>query len=258
MIKHSTTEITSNTLRSDNPLHQRLLAAYHYATDLVSGDLLEIGCGVGRGTELLMDAAAHYTAIDKNEQLIQNLGEKYPEANFIAANIPPFSDFADNSFDTVVSFQVIEHIQDDAKFIEEIYRVLKKGGVALISTPNIKLSLTRNPWHVREYTAKQLQALCATHFGTVESKGIGGNEKVMGYHEENRKSVRKITRFDVLNLQHRLPASILRVPYDLLNRLNRNKLDKANSELVSDIQWTDYPLIDQAEEALDLFFILRK
>jgi ubiquinone/menaquinone biosynthesis C-methylase UbiE len=258
MMKHSTTEITSNTLRSDNPLHQRLLAAYQYATGLVSGNLLEVGCGVGRGTELLMEAADGYTAVDKNEQLIGNLSSKYPEANFIAANIPPFSDFPDNSFDTVVSFQVIEHIQNDAKFIEEIYRVLKKDGVALISTPNIKLSLTRNPWHIREYTAKQLEKLCLRYFVKVDCKGVVGNEKVMAYHEKNRKSVRKITRFDVFNLQYRLPASILRIPYDLLNRINRNKLDKANSELVSDIQWTDYPLIDQAEEALDLFFILRK
>jgi 2-polyprenyl-3-methyl-5-hydroxy-6-metoxy-1,4-benzoquinol methylase len=258
MLKHSTTEITSNTLASDNPLHQRLLAAYYEGTKLIGGNLLEVGCGVGRGTELLMNKATHYTAVDKNEGLIQQLKQQYSAGKFIAASIPPFQDFADETFDSVISFQVIEHIPNDALFVQEIYRVLKKGGVAVISTPNIKLSLTRNPWHIREYTAQQLHVLCSAYFSQVEAMGIAGNQKVLDYHEKNRESVRRITRFDVFNLQYRLPAALLRLPYDVLNRLNRNKLDKANSSLVSDIQYTDYYLSEKADEALDLFFILKK
>ena len=65
-------------------------------------------------------------------------------------------------------------------------------------------------------------------------------------------------RFDVLDLQHKLPASVLRVPYELLNRLNRNKLKDTADELVMSIRHEDYLLTDAAETALDLFLIAKK
>ena len=158
----------------------------------------------------------------------------------------------------MVSFQVIEHIQQDESFLREIYRVLKPGGKALISTPNIKKTLTRNPWHIREYTAAQLKLLSEKIFDKVEAKGITGNEKVMEYYQMNKASVEKITRFDVLNLQYRLPARLLRIPYDLMNRLNRNLLQKSNSGLVTDISHGDYLVSDSPDTSLDLFYILYK
>ena len=47
-----TTEIASDKILSDNPIHQRLLQAYYLAKPYVKGDLLELGCGEGRGVEL--------------------------------------------------------------------------------------------------------------------------------------------------------------------------------------------------------------
>ena len=65
MAKHTTTEITSDSIPSDNPIHQRLLSAYVYVQPLLAGNLLEVGCGTGRGLEILVNAADHYTGIDK-------------------------------------------------------------------------------------------------------------------------------------------------------------------------------------------------
>ena len=253
-----TTEIASDKLISDNPIHQRLLQAYFLAKDYVSGNLLEIGCGEGRGVELLAPLAKNYVAIDKIQGVIDSLKQEFPKVDFIQMNIPPLSNMEDNSFDTIVSFQVIEHIKNDSEYLKEIYRVLKPGGKAIITTPNIKKTLTRNPWHMREYTAKELKDLCLTIFDGVEMKGVAGNEKVMDYYNKNKESVRRITRFDILDLQHRLPASWLRVPYDLLNRLNRNKLNSSNDGLVKDIVHTNYILSDEADGSLDLFCIMKK
>ena len=75
--------------------------------------------------------------------------------------------FEDNSFDTIVTFQVIEHINNDNLFVEEIYRILRPGGKALITTPNIEMTLTRNPWHIREYTSRQLQDLAENFFSKI-------------------------------------------------------------------------------------------
>ncbi len=258
MARIYTTEITSEEITSDNPIHQRLFKAYVVAEDHVHGNVLEVGCGEGRGVDLLIKKSATFTAVDKIKPVIERLQKKYPESHFISMNIPPLTGLPDNSFDTVVSFQVIEHIQDDELFLKEIYRVLKPGGTALLTTPNRRLSLTRNPWHIREYLPEELTQLAKGIFNEVQMKGIGGNTKVMTYYEENRKSVRRFTRWDVLDLQHKIPASLLRIPYEILNRWNRNKLQSAGSELVRSIRHEDYLLTDDASQALDLLLIGRK
>ncbi len=253
-----TTEIASDKIVSDNPIHQRLLKAYYAAMPYIEGDLLEVGCGEGRGVELLSPLSTRYVALDKITDVIEKLSASYKNVTFRQAIVPPFDGIEDNSFDVVVSFQVIEHIKDDAFFLKEMHRVLKPGGKALISTPNIKKTLTRNPWHIREYTADQLTKLAKEIFSSVESKGIAGNKKVMEYYEKNKASVKKITRFDILNLQYRLPASLLRIPYDIMNRLNRNLLQKNNAGLVVDISHEDYLVSENPDESLDLFYILQK
>ena len=253
-----TTEIASDVITSDNPIHQRLLKAYYLALDFVSGDVLEVGCGEGRGVELLAPKAKSFSGIDKIEQVIQNLSDKFPEATFRQMVIPPFSALEDNSYDVVVSFQVIEHIKKDREYLQEIHRVLKPGGKALITTPNIVMSLSRNPWHIREYTANQLADLARTVFPKVEMKGVSGNEKVMKYYEENKESVNKMMRWDILNLQYRLPAFLLKLPYEILNRMNRNKLQETDNFLVREIHHSDYLLSDDPETSLDLFCIMEK
>ncbi|WP_020532876.1 class I SAM-dependent methyltransferase [Flexithrix dorotheae] len=254
----STTEITSHEDQSDNVIHQRLFYAYVKAAEIISGDVLEIGCGAGRGLQLLAEKCDNYTAIDKNKALLDLHQKAYPDFKFIHENIPPLSFLEDNSFDFVISFQVIEHIYDDNLFVREIQRVLKPGGKAIITTPNIKLSLTRNPWHVREYTATQLEELMGKHFGEVDLKGITGSEKVIDYYESNKESVRKITRFDIFNLQYRLPRQVLQVPYDILNRLNRKSLQKKNNQLVLDVTIEDYLVSDRADDCFDFFCIAKK
>lgn len=253
-----TTEIASDKIPSDNPIHQRLLQAYFLALEHVEGDLLEIGCGEGRGIPVLLDHSRTYTGIDKIGEVIENLRSVYPDHNFLQTNLPPISGLQDNSFDSIVSFQVIEHIRQDREYLKEIYRLLRPGGKALLTTPNIKKTLTRNPWHIREYTAAQLKSLAAEIFDKVEMQGITGSARVMEYYELNRQSVRRITKYDVFNLQYKLPAALLRIPYDILNRLNRNKLKDTDDDLVKSITHEDYLLTDDADNALDLFCILQK
>ena len=252
-----TTEITSDEIPSDNPIHQRLLQAYHLAVPFVKGALLELGCGEGRGIDLIAPQANSYTAIDKIGDIVQKLAEKYPDHDFRQGHFPPLP-YASDAFDTIVSFQVIEHIKDDHLFLQEIHRILKPGGTALLTTPNSKMTLTRNPWHIREYTADELEGMARKYFTDVEMRGVAGNERVMTYYEQNKASVARITRYDIFNLQYRLPSALLRVPYDLLNRMNRNKLNSENSGLVSQIKAADYLLKDKNDDNLDLFLIVKK
>ena len=193
----STTEITSHQEVSDNVIHQRLYYAYVQAAKMIKGKVLEIGCGAGRGMDAILANCESYTAIDKNTDLVQELSKAYPQHTFIQRHIPPFDGIEDNSFDTVITFQVIEHIQDHKLFCQEIARVLKPGGQAIITTPNRSLSLTRNPWHIREYTAPELSSHLSSYFSTVDLRGISGTEKVWDYYHKNKASVQRITRLTI-------------------------------------------------------------
>ena len=252
------TEVTSENIQSDNPIHQRLLKPYMYVKDKVAGTVVEIGCGDGRGIEMLAPKCKRYIALDKNTDEIKKRAAAHPNLEIIEATIPPIREIADNTADVMISFQVIEHILNDALFLEEIFRILKPGGKAYLTTPNIKMTLSRNPWHIREYTAGELTLLAGAIFDKVEMKGIAGNERVMEYYEQNKRSVEKITRFDVLNLQHRLPSSLLKVPYELLNRLNRNRLQSQDSQLVKGLSHEDYLVSTNPDESLDLFLVASK
>ena len=258
MAKVFTTEITSEHISSDNPIHQRLFKAYIIAGEHVYGDVLEVGCGEGRGIPVLLNHSKSFTAVDKMEEVMADLQIKYPSGKFLSMNIPPLRELEDNSFDSVVSFQVIEHIDDDVLYLKEIHRVLKPGGVALITTPNRSMSLSRNPWHIREYLPGQLKSMASNIFRTVEMKGITGNEKVMEYYEQNKRSVKRITQFDIFNLQYRLPASVLKIPYEILNRWNRNKLQSNANGLVTNIHHDDYIIVEYATNALYLLLMVKK
>lgn len=240
---------------SDNFVFQRSLLAYHAAAQRIGGEVLEIGTGAGYGIEVVAPHATRFVTLDKfaAAEGVPQL----PNVEFHRATVPPLP-FEDASFDFVISFQVIEHIKQDAQLVREVHRVLRPGGKFILTTPNAPMSLTRNPWHVREYTAGELRRLLEAEFPIVEALGVSGNEKVMAYFEQNRRSVRRITRFDVLDLQHRLPRRLLQLPYDLLNRLNRRRLLRANSDLTVSIRMDDYRIGGVEENSFDLFYIAEK
>lgn len=253
MAKITTAERVSREA-SDNFVFQRSVLAYHHAAEIISGDVLEIGTGTGYGVEILAPKCTRFITVDKFLDPTVPLAENVERHQMV---VPPIT-FESGSFDFVVCFQVIEHIKDDMHFVREVARVLRPGGKFIVSTPNAPMSLTRNPWHVREYTAEALQNLLSISFSTITAAGVVGNQKIMEYYEKNREGVKRITRFDILDLQHRLPRQLLQVPYDILNRINRRRLLKKNNELTTSIRMSDYSVSSATENSFDLLFIAEK
>lgn len=239
---------------TDNFVFQRSRLAYVEAAKRVSGRVLEIGTGSGYGISIIAPVVDEFVTVDKYRS---EATESLPaNVTFREAKVPPLP-FEDESFDYVVSFQVIEHISNDKRFVEEVRRVLRPGGKFIVSTPNRPMSLTRNPWHVREYRPEQLRALLSA-FSSIEELGVAGNERVWEYYRHNAESVRRIMRFDVLRMQWWLPRWLLQFPYDILNRINRRKLYSHNRELTESIGMEDYKLQGVDDKCFDLFYIATK
>lgn len=241
---------------SDNYVYQRSILAYHKASEMVSGRVLEIGTGSGYGIDTIAPKTEKFITIDKFDAEIDI--HKHPDVEFKKMTVPPLNGIEDNSMDYVITFQVIEHIKNDKQMIAEIYRVLRPGGKLIISTPNKTMSLTRNPWHVREYTITEFFNLLSSRFARVDKYGVFGNDKVMEYYHKNAASVRSITRFDLLRVQYWLPSCILKIPYNILNRMNRRKLLTKNATLTSTIEMSDYRVAEAGEGCFDLFFVAEK
>lgn len=252
-----TAERVSHQDLSDNYVFQRSVLAYHKAAEIVSGKVLEIGTGSGYGIEIISEKADTFISIDKFKSNLQ-LAESVNNVELLQMKVPPLIGIEDESFDYVITFQVIEHIKKDKDFVKEIFRVLKKNGKLIVTTPNKKMSLTRNPWHIREYLVNELETLLLNEFSKVKKLGVFGNEKIMQYYEKNKAGVKKFTRYDFLNLQYNLPRFFLQIPYDILNRINRKKILRNNTRLVSEITKDDYFLSPASDSCFDLFFIAKK
>lgn len=253
-----TAERSSHLDPSENVIFQRHMIAYKEAAKIVNGTVLEIGCGEGYGISELAKFSNKYIGVDKFDTFISDDLRNNYDIVFHKMEIPPLKNIEENSVDFVVTFQVIEHIQDDNYFLKEIFRVLKPGGKLLLTTPNKLMSLSRNPWHIREYSPKEMKDILKKYFTKSQVNGVYGNDLIMKYYQKNKESVKKITRFDIFNLQYILPRWMLQIPYDILNRLNRKKLKYDNEEVVGAVKVNDYSILESTENCLDYFCIATK
>jgi SAM-dependent methyltransferase len=130
---------------------------------------LDIACGEGYGSNLLASAALEVTGVDIDGPSIARAEKKYRLDNLAfrqgsADRIP----LGDAAVDLVVSFETLEHVSFHEQMLNEIRRVLRPGGVLLMSTPDKRvysdLRNYRNPFHVRELYAAEFESLIRGHF----------------------------------------------------------------------------------------------
>ncbi|MFW0792631.1 class I SAM-dependent methyltransferase [Gordonia sp. CPCC 205515] len=159
-----TGERTVPGIPEENYWFRRHEVAYAFVLDRCAGrDVLEAGSGEGYGAAMLATVASSVTCVDYDESAVEHTRRRYPglivhQGNLIELPLP------DASVDVVVNFQVIEHLWDQAAFVAECHRVLRPGGVLLMSTPNrVTFSPGRdtplNPFHTRELNAAELTEL---------------------------------------------------------------------------------------------------
>ncbi|HWF86466.1 MAG TPA: class I SAM-dependent methyltransferase [Vicinamibacterales bacterium] len=198
-------------------LYLRHLFAYRTATAAFksSDAVLDIGCGAGYGTRMLADRARRAVGVDVVPDAVAQASAAFASANCVfqlydGDRLP----FEDRGFDAATSFQTIEHVSDDNRFVAEAARVLKPGAPFVLTTPNraMRLREGQRPWnrfHVREYTSTELESLLARHFGSVEMRGVRASAAVEQVERARVRFAQRVASLDPLGLLRIVPAALL-------------------------------------------------
>jgi len=168
-----------------NILHGRLLASVNFVddSDIKNKEVLDIGCGYGwcelnflkREVSKIVGLEISENDLKTAKENVQNNRVDFKVAR--AVNLP----FENKSFDTVVAWEVIEHIpkNTETSMFKEVYRVLKPGGCFYLSTPHKSLltNILDPAWWLighRHYSLKNLSKFAQNNnFEIMESKVVG-------------------------------------------------------------------------------------
>ncbi len=157
--------------------HQHL-ERYRWAAKFVAGKrVLDVACGTGYGTAILAKAGAtQVDGFDCSPEAVAFARKTWPMPNVrfdvaTADRLP----VPDGCYDYYISFETIEHVEDDDALLTEATRVLSPGGSLVVSTPNRELldpgiSIDDRPFnrfHIREYSRNELNERLRRHFASI-------------------------------------------------------------------------------------------
>lgn len=201
------------------------IVTYRFALKwLKDRDVLDYGCGSGYGTHFVAPHCRHITGVDISAAAVAYASDRYHQPNLAYRRIAPAElaplSFEDASFDSVISFQVIEHIADPRAYLREIHRVLKPGGYFICATPDRSTRLLPgqkpwNVWHIKEYDRAGLHRQLAAFFADVTLSGMGGKPEVI------QRELRRTRRTMWLTLPFTLPFVPERLRVTMLHWLKR-------------------------------------
>jgi ubiquinone/menaquinone biosynthesis C-methylase UbiE len=125
------------TLNAQNLISRRRFALDMLETRISPGsNVLDIGCGTGHLAGELMQRGYAACGVDLSEAMVAYAREHYDPDRFRVGDIEQIP-FPDNTFDAVMCLGVMEYLEKDEHALREMWRVLKPGGHAVITTPSL-------------------------------------------------------------------------------------------------------------------------
>ena len=156
----------------DTDLWNEHFARYAFSARLARGKrVLDMGCGAGYGSAELAKQALKVTGLDVSSDAVAHARQHFSSSNveFVEGSAAA-APLPDQSFDLIVAFEVIEHLADWRKLLEEARRLMAPGGQFVVSTPNkLYYQATRavsgpNPYHEHEFEFEEFRQALAEYF----------------------------------------------------------------------------------------------
>lgn len=176
----------------------------------MTGSVLDVASGSGYGSDYLRQHGCDVTSVDidagaaaKGRRALQASGEMLP--------------FRSASFDSITSIETIEHVVHPTMFLDELHRVLRPGGLLVLTTPNARYTkpvngIPANSFHLREWHPEEFLDLVGDRFGTLEVLGqdLSDHVKVSPFYvdQQEERSGRSRATVVLWRVLHKLPPKI--------------------------------------------------
>ena len=159
-------EATAGTL-----LYSEHVVRYQLAASYAAGKtVLDAACGSGYGAYLLATSGAKKVwAVDADQAALEPAAKRYSHEaiEFLTDNVQSLAKIGEAEVDLAVSLETIEHLPNSDSFLQQVKRVLKPGGLAIISTPNREVFGQTNPYHLKEFTRQEFIDALSQYFTKV-------------------------------------------------------------------------------------------
>lgn len=176
-------------------------------------NILDIGCGTGYIAHLTksMYPDAKVFGVDISATALSIVKKKYKDIEFVKADAEVKLPFSDDKFDLVISGEHIEHLRDIDQNLLEINRVTKKGGVLILTTPNLASWMNRililfgkQPWYLDPSLRKTLPIFSIGNFTFPENLDSYPSGHLRLYTLDMLQKLLKAYGFKVVDVQGRI------------------------------------------------------
>ena len=186
---------------------------------------MDLGCGVGYGTNILIEKNKKIYGLDINKNAIEFARENYSNNIIFDVGNAEYLPYKCDFFDAICSFEVIEHIKKPDKFLSEINRVMRNNGIFVLSTPNRPVfspNGIKSPYHIREYSYEELYNLLKKYFHNIKIFGLSKSNNFdisYNYFLKSQNVRQNIVNIDILNIRKLIPKSIKEYMWILIGNL---------------------------------------
>ena len=140
---------------------------YEQVSKVVSGNVLDVGCGSGFGTHLFTRRAEVVQGIDLDVDAVNFAERAFSNGKIYFSCLSVGECVQHGEFDFITMIDVIEHIADDVGAVKTVSGLLKENGKFICSTPNRLSRYRKASHHIREYSPDDLKQLLCRVFDRV-------------------------------------------------------------------------------------------
>ena len=195
-------------------LKERYKLAFNWIPEGIN-TLLDAGCAWGYGTRFFRQKSDRVYGLDPTKSLVEVATNRYPDIVFVENELEK-TPFETEFFDAIVSCDTLEHVRDEIACLNEMFRILKPGGVLVITTPHKGLFGFMDPGNSIQYMEYFVKKNLSYVYRLAYRIRKGESPETVEY-------VKPIYEHDTTHRHYSL--------YDFLNMLNKSSF-KDNYELV--------------------------